>query len=64
MVDGAIDAFVRSAAIEIPRGIRINSVSPTILEESMSIYEDYRAQQARSTRTDRFTNSLAIARAV
>ena len=35
MVNGALDAFVRAAAIELPRGIRINSVSPTAVAESM-----------------------------
>lgn len=38
MVNGAIDAFVRSAAIELPRGLRINAVSPGVLVESMSAY--------------------------
>lgn len=38
MVNGAIDAFVRAAAIELPRGIRINSVSPTVFVESMAHY--------------------------
>lgn len=33
--NGAIDAFVRAAAIELPRGLRINAVSPTVLVESM-----------------------------
>lgn len=41
MVNAAIDSFVKAAAIEIPRGIRINSVSPTILTESMEAYEGY-----------------------
>lgn len=41
MVNGAIDAFVRAAAIEISPGIRINAVSPTILLESMPNYEAY-----------------------
>jgi len=41
MVNGAIDAFIRSAAIEMPRAIRINAVSPTILTESMARYADY-----------------------
>jgi NAD(P)-dependent dehydrogenase (short-subunit alcohol dehydrogenase family) len=31
MVNGAIDAFVRAAAIELPRGLRINAVSPGVL---------------------------------
>jgi NAD(P)-dependent dehydrogenase (short-subunit alcohol dehydrogenase family) len=41
MVNGAIDGFVTSAAIEMPRGIRINSVSPTVIEESMPNYEAF-----------------------
>jgi NAD(P)-dependent dehydrogenase (short-subunit alcohol dehydrogenase family) len=31
MVNGAVDAFVRAAAIELPRGLRINAVSPGVL---------------------------------
>ena len=38
MVNGAIDSFVRAAAIELPRGLRINAVSPTVLSESMAAY--------------------------
>jgi len=38
MVNGALDAFVRAAAIELPRGLRINSVSPTVFEEAMPAY--------------------------
>lgn len=41
MVNGAIDSFVRAAAIELPRGIRINSVSPTVLSESMPAYGSF-----------------------
>jgi NAD(P)-dependent dehydrogenase (short-subunit alcohol dehydrogenase family) len=41
MVDGAVESFVRAAAIELPRGLRINAVSPTILEESMAGYGHY-----------------------
>lgn len=41
MVNAAIDGFVKSAAIEMPKGIRINSVSPTVLAESMESYADY-----------------------
>ena len=33
-VDGGIDAFVRSAAIELPRGICVNAVSATVFEEA------------------------------
>ena len=38
MVNGAIDAFVRAAAIELPRGLRINAVSPGVLVESLPAY--------------------------
>lgn len=41
MVNAAIDGFVEGAAIEMPRGIRINSVSPTVVAESMEMYSDY-----------------------
>ena len=40
-VNGALDAFVKSAAIEMPRGIRINAVSPGLLEESVKKYEGF-----------------------
>jgi NAD(P)-dependent dehydrogenase (short-subunit alcohol dehydrogenase family) len=38
MVNGALEAFARAAAIELPRGLRINVVSPTVLTESMPSY--------------------------
>jgi NAD(P)-dependent dehydrogenase (short-subunit alcohol dehydrogenase family) len=38
MVNGAIEAFAMAASIEMPRGIRINAVSPTVFEESMGEY--------------------------
>ena len=41
LVNGALDAFVRAAAIELPRGIRINSVSPSVLVEAMDSYAPY-----------------------
>ncbi len=37
-VDGAVDAFVRSAAIELPRGLRINAVSATVFAEAWDAY--------------------------
>jgi NAD(P)-dependent dehydrogenase (short-subunit alcohol dehydrogenase family) len=40
-VNGAVEAFVRAAAIELPRGIRINVVSPTVLAEAMHAYAPY-----------------------
>lgn len=40
MANGAVEAFVRAAAIEIaPR--RINAVSPTVFTESLARYGDY-----------------------
>lgn len=41
LVDGALDAFVKAAAIELDRGLRINIVSPTILVESLAEFGDY-----------------------
>ncbi len=38
MVNGALEAFVRAAAIELPRGLRINVISPTVLTESMPAF--------------------------
>lgn len=41
MVNGALEGFVKGVAIELPRQIRINVVSPTVILESMGIYGDY-----------------------
>jgi len=41
MVNGALDSFVRAAAIELPRGLRVNSVSPTVLTEALGKYAPY-----------------------
>ncbi|SAL39586.1 short chain dehydrogenase [Caballeronia humi] len=40
-VNGAIEGFVRGAAIELPRGLRINAVSPTMLEEAAESFGPY-----------------------
>lgn len=40
-VNGAIGGFVKGAAIEMPRGIRINAVSPGLLAESEAKYDGY-----------------------
>ena len=40
-VNAAVEGFVAAAAIELPRGLRINGVSPTILEESLPAYGPY-----------------------
>lgn len=41
LVNAALDGFVRAAAIELPRGLRVNSVSPTVLAEAMDKYAPY-----------------------
>ncbi len=41
VVNSAVDGFVQAAAIELPRGLRINSVSPSVLVESMDNYGPY-----------------------
>ena len=40
-VNGALGGFVKGAAIEMPRGIRINAVSPGLLEESAQKYDGF-----------------------
>jgi NAD(P)-dependent dehydrogenase (short-subunit alcohol dehydrogenase family) len=41
MVNGALEAFARAASVELPRGLRINTVSPTLFEESMGVYAPF-----------------------
>lgn len=40
MTNGAITGFVKSAAIELPRGIRINNVSPNVFSEASKEHRD------------------------
>lgn len=40
-VNAAVDGFVLGAAVELPRGLRINSVSPTLVDESVDVYGAY-----------------------
>lgn len=51
MANGGIQAFVKSAAFEMPRGIRINNVSPNIIEEALdkygSFFQGYEAVTAK-----------------
>ncbi|WP_116138122.1 short chain dehydrogenase [Trinickia diaoshuihuensis] len=37
-VNAGIEGFVRAAAFELKRGIRINAVSPTVLTESLDVF--------------------------
>lgn len=41
MVNGALESFALAASIELPRGLRINVVSPGVLVESMEGYGPY-----------------------
>jgi len=41
LVNGALEYFVRAAAFELPRGLRINCVSPGLLVESLPVFGDY-----------------------
>jgi len=41
LANGALESSVRAAAIERPRGLRINAVSPGVLEESLPSYGPY-----------------------
>ncbi|MFE9215905.1 short chain dehydrogenase [Streptomyces lavendulae] len=38
--NGAVEAFVRAAAIELPGRQRVNAVSPTVFTESLGVYGD------------------------
>ncbi len=40
-INAAVNSFVGAVAPLLPNNIRINSVSPTVLIESMHIYKDY-----------------------
>ena len=39
--NGALDGFVLGAAVDMPRGIRINTVSPEVLEVSRDRYDGF-----------------------
>lgn len=41
MVNGALEGFVRGAAIETSRGLRINLVSPTVIHEALPAYASF-----------------------
>lgn len=41
MVNGAINAFVLASAIEMPRALRINAVSPGVILESLKNYAPF-----------------------
>jgi len=39
--NGALDGFVTGAAVDMPRGIRINAVSPEVLESCREMYDGF-----------------------
>ncbi len=41
LANGAVESFVRAAAVELPGRQRINAVSPTVFEESLDAYGDF-----------------------
>lgn len=38
LVNGGLEGFVKGAAVELPRGVRINLVSPTVIAEALPTY--------------------------
>jgi NAD(P)-dependent dehydrogenase (short-subunit alcohol dehydrogenase family) len=38
VVNHIVEGFVKAAAVELPRGVRINCISPTLLTESVAYY--------------------------
>ena len=41
MINSAVEGFAQAAALDLPRGIRLNVVSPALLEESAELYKDF-----------------------
>ena len=41
MANGALEFFVPAAAAELPRGLRINAVSPTVLQEAPNYHDSF-----------------------
>ncbi|WP_375424784.1 short chain dehydrogenase [uncultured Friedmanniella sp.] len=41
LANGAVDSFVLAAATELPRGLRINAVSPTVLAEATGYHSSF-----------------------
>ena len=41
LANGALEAYVMAAAVELPRGIRINAVSPTVLVEATAYHPSF-----------------------
>lgn len=41
LANGALEAFVLAAATDLPRGIRINAVSPSVLEDAPAYHSSF-----------------------
>lgn len=41
LANGALEAFVRAAATELPRGLRLNAVSPTVLADAPGYHDAF-----------------------
>ena len=41
LANGALESFVISAAVELPRGLRLNAVSPTVLTEATGYHSSF-----------------------
>lgn len=41
LVNGGVNSFVKAAAQELPRGLRVNVVCPTVVEDSAEAYADF-----------------------
>ena len=41
LANGALESFVISAAVELPRGLRLNAVSPTVLSEATGYHASF-----------------------
>ncbi len=41
MINSAVEGFVRSGALELPKGMRLNVVSPKLVESSIDKYREF-----------------------
>ena len=41
LANGAVESFTLAAAIDLPRGLRINTVSPNVLTEATSYHAKF-----------------------
>ncbi|MCF6767539.1 short chain dehydrogenase [Thiotrichales bacterium 19S11-10] len=41
MVNNALEGFVKSASLEMPKNLRINIVSPTVITEALDVYGEF-----------------------